>query len=30
MVGARTIDEEPALTFWYFSYWSGMPDRGWN
>jgi flavin-dependent dehydrogenase len=28
MVGARTIDEEPALTFWYFSYWSGMPDRG--
>jgi len=28
MIGARTLEEEPALTFWYFSYWSGMPDRG--
>ena len=28
MVGARIIDQEPALTLWYFSYWSGMPDRG--
>jgi len=27
-VGARTYEELPPLTCWYFSYWSGMPDLG--
>jgi len=27
-VGAPLIEQEPPITFWYFSYWSGMPNRG--
>jgi flavin-dependent dehydrogenase len=27
-VGAPVYEETPPLTCWYFSYWSGVPDRG--
>jgi flavin-dependent dehydrogenase len=27
-VQAPTYNTAPALTFWYWSYWSGLPDRG--
>jgi flavin-dependent dehydrogenase len=27
-VGAPSYDETPALTCWYFSYWSGVPSEG--
>jgi flavin-dependent dehydrogenase len=28
LVGAPSYDETPALTCWYFSYWSGVPSEG--
>jgi flavin-dependent dehydrogenase len=27
-VGAPAYEEQPPLTCWYFSYWSGVPDEG--